>query len=59
VAEVDKDTTKTGDDRLITLCARALEIAKRQLLLRAKLRVAGKIDHEHLFFQKSCDPPHP
>ena len=43
VAGVDKDTTKTGDDRLITLCAHALKIAKRQLLLRAKLRVAGRI----------------
>ena len=33
VAGGDKDTTKTGDDWLITLCAHALKIAKRQLLL--------------------------
>jgi integrase len=37
----DKDRTKTGEDRLVELCPRALEVLKRQLALRAKLRLAG------------------
>lgn len=34
----DKDRTKTSEDRLIELCPRALEVLKRQLALRKRLR---------------------
>jgi integrase len=32
----DKDRTETGEDRMVELCPRALEVLKRQLALRAK-----------------------
>jgi integrase len=48
----DKDRTKTGEDRIVELCPRALEVMKRQLALRARLKLAGKIDHNHLFFRE-------
>jgi hypothetical protein len=34
----------------VTLCPRAIRILARQLKLRARLKAAGLIDHEHLFF---------
>jgi integrase len=51
VAGVDKDSTKTGEDRRITLCPRALEVLTRQLELRERLKRAGKVDHDRLFFK--------
>ena len=51
VAGVDKDSTKTGEDRRITLSPRALDVLTRQLELREGLRLAGKIDHDRLFFK--------
>jgi hypothetical protein len=51
VAGVDKDSTKTGEDRRITLCPRALDVMTRQLELRERLKRAGKIDHDRLFFK--------
>jgi integrase len=47
----DKDRTKTGEDRLVDLCPRALEVLKRQLALRANLKLAGKVTHENVFFR--------
>jgi integrase len=44
VAGIDRNSTKTGEDRTITLCPRALDVAKRQLSLRAQLTLEGKID---------------
>jgi integrase len=32
----DKDRAKTGEDRLVELCPRALEVLKRQLALRGE-----------------------
>ena len=52
----DKDSTKTGDDRRIVLCPRAIGVLKRQLALRARLVREGTIDHEYLFFKASGEP---
>jgi len=41
VAGVDKDSTKTCDDRQIVLCPRAIGVLKRQLALREELVRAG------------------
>jgi hypothetical protein len=54
----DKDSTKTGEDRQIVLCPRAIAVLKRQLTLRAKLLRAGRIDHDHLFFMANGEPIH-
>jgi hypothetical protein len=35
------------------LCARALDVLNRQLALRKRLQLAGKIDHDHLFFKEN------
>ena len=56
VAGVDRSSTKTGEDRRVELCPRALEVLKRHLRLRARVKAAGKIDDEHVFFQESGRP---
>jgi integrase len=53
---IDKDSTKTGDDRRIVLCPRAIGVLKRQLALREELVRAGKIDHDFLFFKANGQP---
>ena len=53
---VDKDVTKTGEDRRIVLCPRAIAVIERQLRLRERLIRAGLIDHDHLFFTDSGAP---
>jgi integrase len=50
VSGIDKNCTKTGVDRLVTLCPRAVDVLSRQLTLRAHMVDAGMIDHDHLFF---------
>jgi integrase len=52
----DKDSTRTGDNRRIVLCPRAIAVLNRQLALRAELERAGKIDHDYLFFKASGEP---
>jgi len=47
VAGLDRYQTKTGDDRRIALCPRALAVLKRQLTLRARLEAAGIIRHAY------------
>jgi integrase len=47
-----KDRTKTSEDRLVELCPRALAVLKRQLAVKARLKLAGQIDHEHVFFKE-------
>lgn len=47
----DKDRTKTGEDRIVELCPRALEVLKRQLALRDRMKLAGRIHHENVFFR--------
>jgi site-specific recombinase XerD len=56
VAGVDKDVTKTGNDRRIVLSPRAVAVLERQFALRERLRRAGRIDHEHLFFTAAGEP---
>jgi integrase len=56
VAGIDKDCTKTREDRLIILCPRAMGVLNRQLRLRERLQLAGMIDHDQLFFQKNGAP---
>ncbi len=56
VGGIDKDSTKTGDDRRIELCPRALQVLNRQLTLRESLERAGEIDHDHLFFKETGEP---
>jgi hypothetical protein len=52
----DKDRTKTGEDRLVDLNPRALAVLKRQLALHAKLKLAGTIFHDELFFKENGEP---
>jgi hypothetical protein len=56
VASIDKESTKTGEDRLVVLCPRALQVLQRQLALRARLEAAGLIHHHHLFFKATGEP---
>lgn len=56
VAGMDKDATKTGEDRQVVLCPRALAVLKRQLALRAEPERAGKIDHDQLFLRPPENP---
>ncbi len=56
VMGIDKDVTKTGEDRRIFLCRRAVAVIERQLRLRKRLVQAGMIYHEHLFFTDSGAP---
>ena len=52
----DKDRTKTSTDRLVELCPRALQVLKGHLALRASLQLAGKIQHDDLFFKETGEP---
>jgi integrase len=56
VAGIDRCQTKTGEDRRIALCPRALAVLKRQLALRDRLQRAGVIRHEHVFFCETGEP---
>ncbi len=56
VEGIDKNTTKTREDRVFELCPRALAVLDRQLKLRDQLQRAGKINHDHLFFTQDGAP---
>jgi integrase len=56
VCGVDRDKTKTSEDRRVQLCPRALSVLRRQVRLRASLEAAGQIDHEHVFFLETGAP---
>jgi hypothetical protein len=56
VAGIDRCQTKTGEDRRITLCPRALAVLKRQLSLRARLEDAGVVRHDYVFFRETGEP---
>jgi hypothetical protein len=56
VSGVDRDKTKTSEDRRVQLCPRALSVLRRHLRLRASLEAAGEIDHEHVFFVETGEP---
>jgi integrase len=46
---IDKDCSKTYEDRRIKLCRRAVLILERQLRLRDRLVDEGRINHNYLF----------
>ena len=56
VAGLDRDRTKTGEDRRVVLCPRAQAVLERQLKLREHLCGEGRIDHAHLFFHADGTP---
>jgi len=51
VMRPDKDRTKNYEDRIVELCPRAFDVLKRQLALRARMKLAGQIHHEDVFFR--------
>ena len=56
VSGVDRCMTKTGEDRRVQLCARALSVLNRQLRLRERLAAEGKVNHDHVFVLDSGEP---
>jgi len=56
VSGVDRCKTKTGDDRRVRLCPRALLVMRRQLALRERLVAAGLIQHDHVFMYANGEP---
>ena len=56
VGGIDKDCTKTGEDRRIQLCPRAIATLERQLRLRTHLVAESRITHQHLFFTDDGSP---
>jgi len=56
VIGVDRDRTKTSEDRIVELCPRARSVLDRQLQLRDAHRRAGKLDHDFIFFKTDGDP---
>ena len=55
VSGIDENITKTGEDRRIVLCPRAVAVNERQLRLRERLIRAGLIDHTRRTLV--CRPP--
>jgi hypothetical protein len=53
---VDRNVTKTREDRVIELCPRAVAVLERQLALHDYLRTRGRVDHDQMFFQSNGHP---
>ena len=53
---VDRNMTKTYEDRVVQLCPRAIVTLKRQLNLYRRLKARGSINHDHLFFGDDESP---
>jgi integrase len=53
---VDRDVTKTGEDRRIELGPRAVAVLERQLRLRERLLRERRLDHEALFCTAEGQP---
>ena len=53
---VDKNMTKTREDRVFPLCPRAIAVLRRQLALYLNLRSRGRVDHHQLFFGANGAP---
>jgi len=51
-----RDVTKTGEDRRVELCPRAIAILESHLAWRASLVRQGQIDHDALFFTHDFQP---
>jgi integrase len=56
VQGIQRDVTKTGEDRRVELCPRAIEILETHLAWRASLVAQGRIDHDALFFTHDFQP---
>jgi len=54
----DKTETKNYIDRLLELCPRALDVLLRQRAIWSRLKLAGKIDHDFVFFRQDGKPFH-
>jgi hypothetical protein len=54
--DIDKDVTKTAEDRRVVLYPRATAVLERQLDLRQQMLRRGAIRHEHLFFTADSEP---
>ncbi len=52
----DRDTTKTGESRIVELCPRAIAVLERQLAFRDRMKQSGRIDHDHLFVDRNGKP---
>ncbi len=55
VAGVDNDSTKTGDDRVVVLCQRALDASYRQLALRSRFDLAADGMQQDLLYSFKVD----
>jgi integrase len=56
VLGIDKDTTKTREDRIIQRSPRALSVLKRQLALYRDLKSRRLIEHNQIFFKGDGTP---
>jgi integrase len=56
VRGVDRNCTKTRQDRLIHLCPRAIRVIRRQLEVREVLLRHGSLDHDSLFLDENGAP---
>src|SRR6185312_10259394 len=56
VAGMDRYMTKTGEERRVQLCHRALQVLNRQLRLRERLAAEGKVHHDHVFGLDAGEP---
>ena len=53
---IERNVTKTGEDRRVELCPRAIVILESHLAWRASLVREGHIDHDALFFTHQFQP---
>jgi integrase len=54
--DIQREVTKTGEDRRVEPCPRAIAILESHLAWRASLMRAGHIDHDALFFTHEFEP---
>lgn len=54
----DKDEPKNYEDRLIELCPRAQAVLVRQRAIWSRMKLAGELAHDHIFFREDGQPFH-
>lgn len=54
----DKDEPKNYENRVIELCPRALALIRRRRVRWSRMKLEGKLDHEHIFFREDGQPFH-
>ena len=52
----DKDEPKNYEPRTIELCPRALAVILRRRARWSRLKLEGRVDHEHIFFREDGKP---